>query len=130
MGSALASIDDPSVQDRLQSSIEWLKQAQWDDEEGLDRDQDWYGGVGYGNREAGSLEHPDDARGLHEAGVSPEDPAVQKALQFVSRTQNLTETNRSSGRSTEATTVASSTRLPTAGNRWRTSTSARAGRGN
>ena len=31
---------------------------------------------------------------LHDAGVSPDDPAVQKALQFVSRTQNLKESNQ------------------------------------
>jgi len=96
VGSALASIDDPSVQDRLQASIEWLKQAQWDDAEGLDRNQDWYGGVGYGNRGRPDLSNTQMMlEALHEAGVSPEDPAVQKALQFVSRTQNLTSTNRS-----------------------------------
>jgi squalene-hopene/tetraprenyl-beta-curcumene cyclase len=94
VGSALASIDDPQVTDRLQSAIEWLKEAQWDEGEGLARTQDWYGGVGYGNQGRPDLSNTQmmlDA--LHDAGVSPEDPAVQRALQFVSRTQNLTSTN-------------------------------------
>ena len=94
VGSALASIDDPLVTDRLQSAVEWLKAAQWDEGEGLERTQDWYGGVGYGNRGRPDLSNTQmmlDA--LHDAGVSPEDPAVQRALQFVSRTQNLTSTN-------------------------------------
>ena len=95
VGSALASIEDPAVQDRLQASIEWLKQAQWDDGEGLKKDQDWYGGVGYGNRGRPDLSNTQMMlEALHDAGVSPDDPAVQRALQFVSRTQNLTATNK------------------------------------
>ena len=94
VGSALASIGDPEVADRLRAAIEWLKDAQWDEGEGLARTQDWYGGVGYGNRGRPDLSNTQlmlDA--LHDAGVSPEDPAVQRALEFVSRTQNLTSTN-------------------------------------
>jgi squalene-hopene/tetraprenyl-beta-curcumene cyclase len=30
---------------------------------------------------------------LHDARVSPDDPAVQRAMLFVTRTQNLTSTN-------------------------------------
>ena len=95
VGSALASIDDPAVQDRLESAIEWLKSAQWEEGEGLTPNQDWYGGVGYGNRGRPDLSNTQmmlDA--LHDAGVSPDDPAVQKALQFVSRTQNLKDSNQ------------------------------------
>lgn len=96
VGSALASIDDPIVADRLQSAIEWLQQAQWDQEEGLRPNQDWYGGAGYGNRGRPDLSNTQmmlDA--LHDAGVSPDDPTVQRALLFVSRTQNLKATNQS-----------------------------------
>jgi squalene-hopene/tetraprenyl-beta-curcumene cyclase len=94
VGSALASIDDPLVADRLASAIAWLKTAQWDEGEGLKANQDWYGGVGYGNRGRPDLSNTQmmlDA--LHDAGVSPEDPSVQRALQFVSRTQNLKSSN-------------------------------------
>ena len=93
--SALASIDDPIVVDRLQSSVEWLKNAQWDDAEGLQPTQDWYGGAGYGNRGRPDLSNTQmmlDA--LHDAGVSPDDPTVQRALLFVSRAQNLKATNQ------------------------------------
>ena len=94
VGSALAAIDDPAVIDRLGSAVEWLKSAQWDEGEGLKPTQDWYGGVGYGNRGRPDLSNTQmmlDA--LHAAGVSPEDPAIQRALQFVTRTQNLKATN-------------------------------------
>lgn len=95
--SALASIDEPKVLDRREDSITWLKSEQWADEDGLEPRQDWFGGAGYGNRERPDLSNTQmmlDA--LHDAGVSSEDPAVQRALIFVSRTQNLASTNDAS----------------------------------
>ena len=95
--SALASIDDPAVLDRRIDAIKWLKAEQWNSEDGLTPNQDWYGGAGYGNRGRPDLSNTQimlDA--LHDAGVSPEDPTVQRALLFVSRTQNLASTNQSS----------------------------------
>jgi squalene-hopene/tetraprenyl-beta-curcumene cyclase len=56
--------------------------------------QDWFGGAGYGNRGRPDLSNTQmmlDA--LYDAGVSPDEPVVQKALVFLSRTQNLKATN-------------------------------------
>jgi squalene-hopene/tetraprenyl-beta-curcumene cyclase len=95
--SALASIDDPAVLDRREDAITWLKSEQWASDDGLAPSQDWFGGAGYGTRERPDLSNTQmmlDA--LHDAGVSPEDPAVQRALIFVSRTQNLARTNDAS----------------------------------
>jgi len=95
--SALAAVDHPVVLDRKAEAIRWLKAEQWGDEDGLKPRQDWYGGAGYGNRQRPDLSNTQlmlDA--LHDAGVSPEDPAVQRALVFVSRTQNLTDMNDAS----------------------------------
>ena len=63
---------------------------------GLAATKDWYGGAGYGNWGRPDLSNTQlflDA--LHDAGVSQDDPAVQRALAFVTRTQNLKATNPS-----------------------------------
>jgi len=38
---------------------------------------------------------------LHEAGISPDEPSVQRALTFVSRAQNLRATNKALSSSEE-----------------------------
>ena len=78
----------------LLAGVDWLKANQWDGEDGLRSQQDWYGGAGYGNRGRPDLSNTQmmlDA--LYDAGVSPEEPNVQRALVFLTRTQNLKATN-------------------------------------
>ena len=92
---ALASIDHHDFQDELQVACRWLVQNQWDQGEGLSARQDWFGGAGYGDRRRPDLSNTQtmlDA--LHEARMSPDEPAVQRALAFVSRAQNLRATNK------------------------------------
>ena len=92
--SALASMDDPRYREHLDRALVWLKQEQWTDQDGLEPEQDWFGGVGYGNRGRPDLSNTQmmlDA--LYDAGICPDDPAAQRALIFVSRTQNLASTN-------------------------------------
>ncbi len=92
----LAALDRPDELGFLQVSVEWLRQNQWDHTEGLSATKDWFGGAGYGNWGRPDLSNTQmmlDA--LHDAGVSQDDPAVQRALAFVSRTQNLKSTNPS-----------------------------------
>lgn len=92
--SALASMNDPRYQEHLDRALLWLKQEQWTDQDGLEPEQDWFGGVGYGNRGRPDLSNTQmmlDA--LYDAGICPDDPAAQRALIFVSRTQNLGSTN-------------------------------------
>ncbi len=69
----------------------------WDQGEGLTARQDWFGGAGYGNRGRPDVSNTQimlDA--LYEAGVSPDEPSVQRALAFISRAQNLRRTNTAS----------------------------------
>lgn len=83
--------------DRLAEGVMWLQEQQWDQREGVAPAQDWFGGAGYGRHGRPDLSNTQlmlDA--LHDAGVSTEDPAVQRALVFVSRTQNLKATNPAS----------------------------------
>ena len=92
---ALATIDDRDFHDELQDATLWLQVNQWDQTEGLSARQDWFGGAGYGNRGRPDLSNTQtmlDA--LYEAGLSPDEPAVQRALSFVSRAQNLQATNK------------------------------------
>ncbi len=70
--------------------LNFLKKQQWDEGEGLESADARYGGAGYGRHERPDLSNTQfllDA--LKEAGAGPDDPAVKKALIFVSRSQNL-----------------------------------------
>ena len=68
----------------------FIKSLQWDEDEGHDRNSVAFGGAGYGKSKRPDLSNTSfllDA--LRAAGNGPDDPAVQKALVFVSRCQNL-----------------------------------------
>jgi len=93
--SALAAVGDQDDYDLLTGGVEWLKTNQWDQTEGLSGRQDWFGGAGYGGHGRPDMSNTQmmlDA--LYEAGVSPDEPVMQKALAFVSRAQNLEQTNK------------------------------------
>jgi squalene-hopene/tetraprenyl-beta-curcumene cyclase len=86
----LASLDSPQHAERLREVIAWLRRAQWDQGEGLGPEQDWFGGVGYGSRGRPDLSNTQMMlEALHESGARAEDPAVQRALAFVARCQNV-----------------------------------------
>jgi squalene-hopene/tetraprenyl-beta-curcumene cyclase len=69
----------------------FLRSMQWDESEGKDRDDPFYGGAGYGGRNS----RPDLSNtsyfleALRDTGLPADDPALKKALVFVSRCQNL-----------------------------------------
>ena len=68
----------------------FVKKQQWDEGEGIKSDDVEYGGAGYGSKSRPDLSNTAfliDA--LRSAGVSEEDEAIQRALTFVSRCQNL-----------------------------------------
>jgi len=94
IASGLAATGDADAKLAMQRAIRWMTDNQWDDAEGVDPTKDWYGGAGYGNGKRPDLSNTQmmlDA--MHDAGVSPDDPAVQRALAFVARTQNRKATN-------------------------------------
>ena len=76
-------------------AVTYLKKLQWDEDEGKDPKDDFYGGAGYDSKSRPDLSNTQmflDA--LKAAGIGPEDPAMKKALIFVSRCQNIKgETN-------------------------------------
>jgi squalene-hopene/tetraprenyl-beta-curcumene cyclase len=68
----------------------FVKSEQWDEGEEHDISSMNYGGAGYGSHQRPDLSNTSflvDA--LHAAGVGEDDPAMQKALIFISRSQNL-----------------------------------------
>lgn len=75
----------------IKGGQEFLKSVQWDESEGKPRSSDFYGGAGYG----GTNSRPDLSNtafmleALRDTGLPASDPALQKALVFVSRCQNL-----------------------------------------
>jgi squalene-hopene/tetraprenyl-beta-curcumene cyclase len=71
-------------------ATQFLKKLQWDEEEGKGPESDFYGGAGYDSKSRPDLSNTQfflDA--LVAAGVPKDDPALKKALVFVSRCQNL-----------------------------------------
>jgi squalene-hopene/tetraprenyl-beta-curcumene cyclase len=77
-------------QEEIRAAEAFLKGLQWDEDEGKDPTDTAYGGAGYGRRSRPDLSNTSFLiEALRAAGTSPDDPAVGKALEFVSRTQNL-----------------------------------------
>ena len=74
----------------LANAEKYIKKIQWDEEEGHDITSNSYGGAGYGKHERPDLSNTTfliDA--LKARGVGADDEAMQRALTFVSRCQNL-----------------------------------------
>ncbi len=74
----------------LQAAEAFVKGLQWDDAEGKGTDDPAYGGAGYGSKGRPDLSNTAFMiEALRSVGTSQNDPAIQRALAFVSRTQNL-----------------------------------------
>jgi len=79
--------------DKIVTDAEFfVRGSQYNETNGVSRDDEYFGGVGYGN---GSGTRPDLSNtqffveALREIGAEEDDPAIQDALVFVSRCQNL-----------------------------------------
>jgi squalene-hopene/tetraprenyl-beta-curcumene cyclase len=87
---ALTAANRDSYKQVIDDASKFLRKLQWDEEEGKDPKDDFYGGAGYDSKSRPDLSNTQfflDA--LKAAGVSKDDPAFKKALIFVSRCQNL-----------------------------------------
>ncbi|MEM9702308.1 MAG: hypothetical protein AAF907_07680, partial [Planctomycetota bacterium] len=88
---ALSRVPGDEYKQQIAGARAFLKELQWDQGEGIESDDVRWGGAGYG----GGGERPDLSNtqflveALKSSGSGPEDEAIQKALVFVSRTQNL-----------------------------------------
>jgi squalene-hopene/tetraprenyl-beta-curcumene cyclase len=99
--SVMALVAGGRAEDRraIERARQFLVTQQLDEGEGVKPDDKFYGGMGYGGtttRDGGradmvSLEYG--LRAMKEAGLSKDDPAWQKAIKFLQRAQNNSETN-------------------------------------
>lgn len=95
----LAFTSQPWIAEENREVIErakkFLLKLQCDEEEGYTPEEDYfYGGIGYGGDERPDLSNTHFAmEALREAGVPSDDPAFQKAIVFLQRCQNRSETN-------------------------------------
>ena len=101
--SALAASKDPAHKAAMDKAVAFLKAAQFSDAvagpggQKVDVNHPYHGGWGYGGGRGPS--RPDLSNtnvvleALNDAGLKPDDPAYQRALKFVTRLQNHSETN-------------------------------------
>ncbi|WP_339888662.1 prenyltransferase/squalene oxidase repeat-containing protein [Rhodopirellula europaea] len=83
---------DGRFDSQLERAKNFLKDIQWDEEEGAEPGDTAYGGAGYGSHSRPDLSNTAFLiEALHDLGTDPQDESIQKALMFVSRTQNLTQ---------------------------------------
>ena len=74
----------------IERAKRFLKAEQWAERQGIDKSSPSYGGAGYGKHERPDLSNTQFLiEALRAAGAGPDDEAMQKALVFVSRCQNL-----------------------------------------
>lgn len=97
--SALSKVKTPQAQAAMRRGVDFLRQLQWSESSNpdfggseapkkVDKDHPFYGGVGYGRSG-----RPDNSnlnmfmQAMQDAGVSPDDESVKRALVFLQRTQ-------------------------------------------
>jgi squalene-hopene/tetraprenyl-beta-curcumene cyclase len=74
----------------LKNAEKFVKEQQWDEGEGITPERPEYGGAGYGSKSRPDLSNTAFLiEALRDAGCEEDDPAIQRALLFVSRCQNL-----------------------------------------
>ncbi len=99
---ALAMVEDDRYADQLASAVAYLRGiqivpgAETPDLDMIDEEHPFVGGVSYGKHGRPDLSNVGMwMEAMHDAGVPGDDPAMQRALAFVSRTQNRGESNNS-----------------------------------
>jgi len=91
---ALAATKNPKYDAVIANARKFLIAHQIDETEGYAKDHRYYGGIGYGGDERPDMSNLYIAiEGLKAASTDPKDPVWQKALFFVNRSQNRSESN-------------------------------------
>jgi squalene-hopene/tetraprenyl-beta-curcumene cyclase len=94
---AFAAAGRPQDKPLIEKGRRYLAEHLLDEGEGVSKSDKFYGGMGYGGTSDGgradiiSLEYG--LRAMKDGGLDANDPAWQKALAFLQRTQNNSETN-------------------------------------
>lgn len=92
---ALQATKNPKYAETIKNAQKFLKGLQLDESQGYKKDDKFYGGLSYGGDEKG----PDlsnlymNIEALRASGLAKDDPMLQKALTFITRCQNRSESN-------------------------------------
>ena len=85
-----AANSDGRYNDHIRKAEMFLRELQWDQGEGIESSDPAWGGGGYGSHQRPDLSNTQYlVEALKTAGVKEGDPAMQKIMVFVSRTQNF-----------------------------------------
>jgi len=91
---ALQATGNPAYQDVIKNAQKFLQVLQYDEGEDYTPDHRYYGGIGYGGDERPDLSNQYLAlEALKTTAVDPKDPVWAKAITFVTRSQNRSESN-------------------------------------
>jgi squalene-hopene/tetraprenyl-beta-curcumene cyclase len=94
---ALVAGGRPQDKPLIEKGRAYLAEHIWDEGEGVKPNDKWYGGIGYGggdpNRRADIISLEYALRAMKEAELPANDAAWEKAIKFLQRTQNNSETN-------------------------------------
>jgi len=98
----LAAVEDESLRLPMEKAVAYLRGlqivpgAETPDGDMITADHPFVGGVSYGSHGRPDLSNVGMwIEGMHQAGVPADDPAIRRALAFVARTQNRSESNPS-----------------------------------
>lgn len=91
---ALQATNNPAYAKVISNGQKFLKGLQLDASEGYEKDHKFYGGIGYGGDERPDMSNQYLAlEALKATAMDPNDPVWAKALIFVNRSQNRSESN-------------------------------------
>ena len=91
---ALQALKDPKHDGIIKNAQEWIKVQQTDEDLGYRPEDKLYGGFGYGSSLRPDLSNTQYAiEALRITGLPANDPTLQKAITFITRIQNRTESN-------------------------------------
>ncbi|MEM8834305.1 MAG: prenyltransferase/squalene oxidase repeat-containing protein [Planctomycetota bacterium] len=99
--SALSRVPTPETAELVAPGQDFLRSLQWSEESidhpetgRVDESHPFYGGVGYGRRGRPDMSNLNlMLQGLHDTGVPADDPAFERAMVFLGRTQMLDSVN-------------------------------------
>lgn len=91
---ALKATNNPAYAEAIKNGQKFITGEQLDEKKEYTPDHAYYGGMGYGGDERPDLSNQYIAvEALKNTELDPKDPAWEKALKFISRSQNNSETN-------------------------------------
>ena len=91
---ALQATGNPEYRQIIENAQNFLKGLQVDEEEGYEPDHKYYGGIGYGGDERPDMANQYLAmEALARTNLDANDPVWEKALVFINRSQNRSESN-------------------------------------